>query len=181
MRDVIRWAAKVLVVAAVLALAAQPAALAAPQPTVTPAAPDEPEVIPPRVLAKTQTAPVYPPAALAGRFGGEVEVKAMVSPEGEVIKVDIVECTHPNLGFEAATADAVREWKFHPATQAGEAIPYELNFRMAFRWRGEGRAYVSSGDLAGARNTSSTSDASPAQSRLGGLPESTRGRGPGGL
>jgi TonB family protein len=105
-----------------------------------------PDFTPPRVVAARQTAPVYPPAALAGRFEGLVELRATVRADGSVGEVEVLSCDHPQLGFEQASAAAVRTWRFAPAQRAGEPIEAATTLRVSFRAAGPGRVgYVTVG------------------------------------
>jgi TonB family protein len=113
-----------------------------------------PDFTPPRVVAARQTVPVYPPAALAGRFEGLVELRATVRADGTVGEVEIVSCDHPRLGFEQASRDAVRTWRFEPAQRAGEPIAAATTLRVSFRAAGPGRvAYVTVGSASGSPAT----------------------------
>jgi TonB family protein len=107
------------------------------------------EFAPPRVIAASQAVPTYPPAALAGRFEGVVELRATVRADGTVRSVDVLWCDHPQLGFEAASAEAVRFWRFEPARRAGESVEATTTLRVTFRPggpAGRGRsAYVTLG------------------------------------
>jgi TonB family protein len=100
----------------------------------------------PQIILTSQVIPTYPPAALAARFTGTVVVRLTIQSDGSVGDATVVECDHPNLGFENATLAAVRRWKFEPAALDGQPIPYVMNFRLNFRTDGTGRnqrAYVS--------------------------------------
>jgi TonB family protein len=105
-------------------------------------------VSPPRVLAKSQKAPDYPPAALAARFSGTVHLRVTIQTDGTVGRVDVIECDHPNLGFEKASLDAVKKWKFSPAMKSDEPVEYTTSFRVNFRTAsngGQGRVDVLAG------------------------------------
>jgi len=114
-------------------------------------APDAlPDLASPRVIAASQTVPEYPPAALAGRFEGLVELRVTVRTDGTVGAVDVLGCDHPQLGFEEASAAAVRAWRFHPARRAGELVEADTTLRLTFHTGGPGPgrdAYVASGTV----------------------------------
>lgn len=95
-------------------------------------------VIPPRILLKTQVAPVFPPAAQAARFSGIVTIAVRIDTSGAVERAHTVESTHPNVGFEEAALEAVRKWRFEPATLNGDPVPYETTYRLTFDRRGTG-------------------------------------------
>lgn len=95
-------------------------------------------VTPPEIILKTQKAPDYPRAALAARFSGTVMVEATVLRDGSVGSIEVVECTKPNLGFEQAAIDAVKQWRFEPASREGQALDYKMRFRLNFKGSGPG-------------------------------------------
>src|SRR5690606_7901460 len=55
--------------------------------------------------------PVYPPAALARRASGSVELELTVGPSGEVTNASVVSAEPPNL-FDQAALAAVRRWRY---------------------------------------------------------------------
>ena len=77
-------------------------------------------------------APVYPPELKKERVEGQVIAHTVITEEGRVESVEILETPRPEFG------DAVREslakWKFEPATLDGEPVSvfYQLtiNFRL---------------------------------------------------
>jgi len=135
--------------------------VAAEEPELPEATPDElAGVVPPQIILATQKAPEYPPAALAARFTGTVKVSAEVLPDGSVGKIEIVECTHKNVGFEEAAIEAVKKWRFEPALKDGSPTDYVAQFRLNFKSAGPGSGFlpfVSSGfsDPGSGKNTRS--------------------------
>ena len=123
---------------AVLAFLVAPCSLATEAVEPPPPVVIDAEVTPPEIILKTQKAPIYPPAAKAARFDGVVTVKARIEQDGKVGKVDIVECSHENIGFEEATVAAVKLWEFHPAMLKGEAVAFDSQFRLSFRSGSDG-------------------------------------------
>ena len=100
-------------------------------------------LVPPQIVLETQKAPVYPPAAQAARFSGVVTLNFTILRDGSVGDVKVLECTHPNVGFEKASIKAVKKWRFDPATKDGEPVDYARTFRLTFRRAGPGgNAYV---------------------------------------
>jgi TonB family protein len=141
-----------LALLAILLLAAFPVGSTESEPTDTETGPataaEDPTVAPPQIILVTQKAPVYPPAALAGRFTGMVKVEVKVLADGSVGEAQAIECDHPNLGFEEASVAAVKQWRFEPAKKNGTPIDFVTSFRLNFRTEGTGenrKAYVSAG------------------------------------
>jgi len=98
----------------------------------------DPEIVPPRVILASKSAPAYPPAALAGRFEGVVELRAKIRTDGTVGAVDVLRCDHAQLGFEESSVVAVRSWRFRPAHRAGVPIEADTTLLVTFRNGGNG-------------------------------------------
>jgi TonB family protein len=90
-----------------------------------------PQVKPPVVIK--QIAPTYPPVARRMQLSGEVNLRVLVGPDGSVEKVEILQVTRQGAGFEKAAEDAVREWRFRPATKAGVKVRFWVPIRIPFR------------------------------------------------
>ena len=148
---------------AVFALALSAPALAtetAPEPPPQTEAVD-PAVVPPQIIAKTQKAPDYPPAARAARFDGTVHLSVKILADGSVTDAEVLECDHPNMGFEAASIAAAKQWKFVPARKDDQPIEYVTTFRINFRTGvggGPGKVMIMAG-----------SSANPADERQAGI------------
>ena len=74
--------------------------------------------------AKTKVYSVYPPLARQMALIGTVRVLAVVAPNGTVKETKVIG-GHPILA--AAAVDAVKKWKFDPAS-AETTEPLEFNF-----------------------------------------------------
>ena len=94
-----------------------------PTPTFTPAVREGdlvalgPDVSRPVVVH--QVKPEKPKMAERLNQSGTVEAEVLVGPDGAVEDVRIVSVSPPNMGFEDATEDALRQWRFKPATKDG--------------------------------------------------------------
>ena len=115
------------------------------------------DVTPPQVILQTQKPPVFPPAALAARLSGVVSLKVAVLKDGSVGKIEVVDCSHPKVGFEQAAVEAVKKWRFDPGMREDEAVDYDLSFRLNFRGGGPGeQPHVSTGPTGEGLNTQAT-------------------------
>ena len=90
-------------------------------------------VTPPKAKRSSQIAPYYPATAQLTRVNGTVVVAATVNAKGRVDSVDLVYCDQPNMGFEDSAMDAVKTWRFKPATKAGAAVESMTYVRLVFR------------------------------------------------
>jgi len=75
--------------------------------------------------------PHYTEIARRARLEGVVILRAVISRQGEVRDLEIVKPL--GLGLEAAAMEAVREWRFEPATLDGE--PVDVIYRVTVRFR----------------------------------------------
>jgi protein TonB len=76
---------------------------------------------------KTKVSPVYPELARRMNVAGKVKIEVVISPDGHV-KTTRVVGGHPLL--VQACQDAVKEWKFAPASEETTQI-VEFEFRAA--------------------------------------------------
>ena len=76
--------------------------------------------------------PAYPPEAVQQRLEGRVILSVTIAASGAVTKVTVAEsCRHQVL--DQAALDAVRRWRFSPATRSG--MPVEWTARLPIRFR----------------------------------------------
>jgi protein TonB len=142
-----------------LEVAASDAAVpVAPETTPTPAVPEEPQVAPPITEWTPQVAPdpigvypavppggtqpqvvrrvnpSYPRAARTAGIEGVVVIRAIVRKDGRPDEVEILRDLPMGLGD--AARDAVRQWRFLPATASGEPIDVYYTVTVRFTLRG---------------------------------------------
>jgi TonB family protein len=65
-------------------------------------------------------APVYTELARRARVSGTVVVEAIIDQQGDVVNVRVLK--GQPMGLDKATVDAVKTWKFKPATLAGKPV-----------------------------------------------------------
>ena len=76
---------------------------------------------------RTKTSPVYPELAKRMNVGGKVKIEVVITPDGHVKSTRVVG-GHPLL--VQACQDAVKEWKFVPASEETTQI-VEFEFRTS--------------------------------------------------
>lgn len=94
----------------------------------TPLAPTQTGDTPPRV--RKQARPAYPRKAFDARIEGTVLVEALVDAKGKVAKVRVVESVP---GLDEAALEAVRKWRFDPATRDGRPVATIVHMPVQFR------------------------------------------------
>lgn len=89
-----------------------------------------PEFQPPQVISTVE--PSYPANAVAG---GTVVLEVRISPNGQIQDVRVLQQAR---GFTQQALNAVRKWKFKPATLTGRAvaasIPVAFSFSQPIVW-----------------------------------------------
>jgi TonB family protein len=98
-----------------------------------PAAPEAPvlvggEVKPARMISSVP--PVYPALAKTQHVAGDVRVDALIDATGRVGTMKVV--SGPSL-LQQAAMDALRQWKYQPATLDGKAVAMHLTVTIQFR------------------------------------------------
>ncbi len=69
--------------------------------------------------AVSKVMPEYPQMAKQMRLAGRVEVEAVIDPEGNVEKTQVVS---GNALLSGAAANALKRWKFTPFTSGGKPV-----------------------------------------------------------
>jgi protein TonB len=98
-----------------------------------PVAPSEPlpvggDVKPAKLLVSVS--PTYPSLAKSQHVSGDVKVDALIDANGKVTTMKIV--SGPTLLHQSAM-DALRQWKYQPATLDGKTVPMHLTVTLQFR------------------------------------------------
>lgn len=89
----------------------------------------------PAVRPGTVSQPEYPRDALRRGVEGYVTLEFTVSDGGRVMDVAIIEA-EPTGVFEDAVREAVRAWRFQPATEGGQPVPQRVRHRFDFNLDG---------------------------------------------
>jgi protein TonB len=74
--------------------------------------------------------PVYPALAKNQHISGNVLVDALIDTDGHVTTMKVV--SGPTLLHQAAM-DALRQWRYQPATLDGKPVPMHLTVTIQFR------------------------------------------------
>lgn len=84
-----------------------------------------------QVMAIDTPTPAYPPELACADIGGEVVVRLTVGTEGQPVDVVLVE-TSGQPALDAAALEAVKTWRFEPATRGGVATTSKINVPVTF-------------------------------------------------
>jgi TonB family protein len=119
-----------------------PPAVAEPEPTRAPVAAQptvrEGDLVdittvdsPPQALSTPRA--VYPPLAARQRVGGIVVLNVLVDERGAVQDVKVLRGVKPDLGLDEAAQNAVRQWRYKPATKNGVRVKVWTTQTVPFR------------------------------------------------
>ncbi len=78
--------------------------------------------------------PVYPELARKAHLQGVVIVEATIDRQGNVIEANVLR--DPGLGCGAAVVEALRSWKYRPATLNGRPVSIIMTVTVTFRLAG---------------------------------------------
>lgn len=88
-----------------------------------------------RIGAAGNPAPRYPLSARRRGWQGRVVVEAVVDRTGAVIEIKIAESSGHRV-LDRRALDTVRDWRFRPASRAGQAIAGTVKVPIVFRLKG---------------------------------------------
>jgi len=86
----------------------------------------------PERLARYYVKPVFPAAARMARTSGVVHLRVVVRQDGRVGEAEVVECSRPGVGFEESAVEAVKRWRYRPATFAGRPVSTSITVKIDF-------------------------------------------------
>jgi TonB family protein len=86
------------------------------------------DVTPAKMISSVQ--PVYSSLARTQHVSGDVKIDALIDANGRVTSMKVI--SGPTLLHQAAT-DALRQWKYKPATLDGKPVPMHLTVTLQFR------------------------------------------------
>jgi TonB family protein len=118
-------------------------AASAPSPASLPAAPapgsesnTDSQVLGPSATREARlvqkVAPEYPEEAERAGVEGAVDLSFTVSPQGEVLDVEVIQAEPSSIFNRAATA-AVRRWKYQPRTVNGVPVASNVQLHLTFK------------------------------------------------
>jgi len=90
----------------------------------------------PRLLKFPPPRPDYPVDMRRENISGTATVRFIITHDGRVIDVTVVQASHPSFGDAAASA--VARWKYSPAIKDGQPIACYLSVPVVFDITGTG-------------------------------------------
>ena len=75
--------------------------------------------------------PDYPSSLLRREIEGSATIRVLVGTDGRVRQANVVSATHPEFG-QAAVKQALRAWRFKPATRGGQPVEDWVTLPVSF-------------------------------------------------
>ncbi len=102
-------------------------------------APEEPMILgvgnvtAPQLIPESRVQPTYPKLAKKARIEAKVILQVVIRKDGTVSDIEVLkEPADKTLGFRQAAIDAVKQWRYEPATLNGEPVPVYLTIVSNF-------------------------------------------------
>ncbi len=76
--------------------------------------------------------PMYPEAARRDMVQGAVILQAIIGADGSVGSITVLREEQPDYGFRESAVEAVRQWRYDPATRDGVPVPVYLTINVRF-------------------------------------------------
>jgi hypothetical protein len=86
----------------------------------------------PVARADARVVPAYPQLPQPLSEASNVVMAVLVDQHGDAITLDVLDASHPGLGFEDSAAEALFKWKFEPATLDGKPVISYTKVRVNF-------------------------------------------------
>jgi protein TonB len=103
--------------------------------------PPEPAALPVRRAAQIDSSsrlqPPYPPSELRLNRDGRVQVRVTIGPDGRVTDVALISATSDAFWL-VTRQQALRAWRFHPATVDGRPVQETRTMSLVFRIEDQG-------------------------------------------
>ena len=79
--------------------------------------------------------PQYTADAMRAKVQGEVELEAVVNPDGSVDRIRVTRSLDRTFGLDEQAIKAVRQWRFVPGTLKGQPVPVRVSVVLDFTLR----------------------------------------------
>ena len=86
----------------------------------------------PVLIPESKVDPTYPKAARKAKIVGSVILRAVIRKDGTMGGIVVLRAPGANLGFEEAAMEAVKKWRYKPATKSGEPVDVYFTVEIIF-------------------------------------------------
>ena len=86
----------------------------------------------PKVIDETHVEPVFPDRFQIAKMDGSVLLSVVIDKDGTVNEVRVLRVQPPGWELEDAAVEAVRQWRYEPATLDGHPVTVQHTVRVVF-------------------------------------------------
>jgi len=87
----------------------------------------------PKIIADSRVQPAYPESARSAGVSGPVLLEAIIDEEGKVRDIKVVKSPEGDTTLSRAAEEAVKQWRYEPATLDGQAVAVLAKITVKFR------------------------------------------------
>jgi len=88
----------------------------------------------PRIIARSKVTPRFPQRAEGRKILGRVVLQAVVRKDGTIGELEVLKPAGGDCGFEEAAIEAIRKWRYKPATKGGEPVDVYFTIVVDFTY-----------------------------------------------
>jgi protein TonB len=89
-------------------------------------------LVPPTLIPGSRALPKYPDLARKAGLQGTVILLAVIEKDGTVGEIEVVKSPDQRWGFDLATIDAVKQWRYQPALMNGGPVAAYIQVMVEF-------------------------------------------------
>lgn len=91
-----------------------------------------PEITPPVLIASSRAYPRYPELARKAGVQASVILLVVIDAEGRVGAIEVMSAPDSRHGFDLATIEAVKQWRYRPALLGGKPVAVQASITFEF-------------------------------------------------
>ena len=87
----------------------------------------------PKIIADSRVQPAYPESARSAGVSGPVVLELVIDEDGKVRDLKVVKSPNGDAALARAAEEAVKQWRYEPATVDGQAVAVLAKITVKFR------------------------------------------------
>jgi protein TonB len=91
-----------------------------------------PDITPPVLIASSRVYPRYPELARKAGVQASVILLVVIDAAGRVGSIEVMSAPDPRYGFDLATIEAVKQWRYRPALLGGRPVAVQASITFEF-------------------------------------------------
>jgi TonB family protein len=86
----------------------------------------------PKAISDSRVQPAYPESARSAGISGAVVLEAVIDEDGRVREIEVIKSPDGGTSLARAATEAVRQWRYEPATVDGQAVAVVAKITVRF-------------------------------------------------